>query len=56
MIYLAASRYNPEQEEGFTMGGGPPREDGRRGSSLAGLRKISLTTVGRDLGGVIWGA
>ncbi len=43
MIYLAASRYNPEQEEGYTMGGAPRGDEKRAPSSL---RKISLTTVG----------
>ena len=45
MIYLAASRFNPEQEEGFTMGsgggGGGAGGSGERGA----LRKISLTTL-----------
>jgi hypothetical protein len=48
MIYLAASRFNPEQEEGYTMGA-VMRSEERRAHSL--LRKISLTAVGARVPG-----
>lgn len=45
LIYLAASRFNPDAEEATTLGaGGGVRGDQPRGQGL--LRKISLTAVG----------
>jgi len=45
MIYLAASRFNPEQEEGYTMGGGGAAAHADDKRLHGALRKISLTTV-----------